>query len=492
MNGNGENGKSKRYTIFVLLTLAFVAVMVMYVEAMAFPSLPMVMRDFGLTVEDYALASWIVTIYLVVGAVAIPVFGKLGDIYGKKKMLVIAMSIYTVMVTLTGFSRDISDSIYVMIFFRAVQGLAMSMFPLAFSIIRDEFPREKLAVAQGVISAMFGVGTVVGVVVGAWVTEMWGWQWTYHTVAPVALLFTLLVAFKIKESPVRIKAKVDYVGASILGSMLVLFLVGVTETRNRGWTDPLVVGLLIASIAMMLAFVLWLPRAKDPLVRPALLKERDIALTNGIAFMIGFALFTANQTVVAIGGFTFQLDTIGTGLLMLPMAAVTLILGPSAGFVVKKRGPKWPMTAGMILCIMGFVMLLGYHSTQEEVMVGITVMGAGSAFAMVGSINMLLITTPKEETGISTAMNMIIRTSGSVVGPALAAVIISNNSSIIPGIGAVPDEYAYQLIFIMATVFMGIGVILGLLLTNRLALPELEKSGPKPAGVATDPSNGSK
>ena len=115
MNGNGENGKSKRYTLFVVLTLASIAVMVMYVEAMAFPSLPMVMRDFGLTVEDYALASWIVTIYLAVGAVAIPGLGKLGDIYGKKKMLVIAMSIYTFMVTLTGFSRDISDSIYVMI-----------------------------------------------------------------------------------------------------------------------------------------------------------------------------------------------------------------------------------------------------------------------------------------------------------------------------------------------------------------------------------------
>ena len=492
MNGNGENGKSKRYTLFVVLTLASIAVMVMYVEAMAFPSLPMVMRDFGLTVEDYALASWIVTIYLVVGAVAIPVFGKLGDIYGKKKMLVIAMSIYTVMVTLTGFSRDISDSIYVMIAFRAAQGLAMSMFPLAFSIIREEVPREKLAVAQGIISAMFGVGTVVGVVVGAWVTEMWGWQWTYHTVAPVALLFTILVAFKIKESPVRIKAKIDYVGASILGGMLVLFLVGVTESGNRGWTDPLIVGLLLVSVALLFAFALWLPRAKDPLVRPSLLKQRDIALTNGIAFMIGFAMFTANQTVVAIGGFTFQLNTIGIGLLMLPMAVITLILGPGAGFVVKRWGPKWPLTFGMILSIMGYMMLLGYHSTENEVMVGIAVMGAGSAFAMVGSINMLLITTPKEETGISTAMNMVIRTSGSVVGPALAAVIISNNSSIIPGIGAVPDEYAYQLIFVMASVFMGIGVILGLLLTNKQALPELEKSGPRPVGVAAGPADGSK
>jgi len=178
--------------------------------------------------------------------------------------------------------------------------------------------------------------------------------------------------------------------------------------------------------------------------------------------------------------------------LMLPMAAVTLILGPGAGFVVKRWGPKWPLTFGMILSIMGYLMLLGYHSNENEVMLGITVMGAGTSFAMVGSINMLLITTPKEETGISTAMNMIIRTSGSVVGPALAAVIISNNSSLVPGVGAVPDEFAYQVIFIMASVFMAIGVILGLLLTNTQALPELEKSGPRPAGFPSDSGNGSK
>jgi EmrB/QacA subfamily drug resistance transporter len=485
-NSNGENGKSKAYTTFVVLTLASIAVMVMYVETMAFPSLPMVMSDFGLTIEDYALASWVVTIYLVVGAVAIPVFGKLGDIYGKKKMLVVAMSIYTVTVTLTGFSRDISDSIYVMIIFRAFQGIAMSMFPLAFSIIRDEFPREKLAVAQGIISAMFGVGAVVGVVLGAYVTEIWGWQWTYHTVAPVALLFTILVAAKIRESPVRMKAKVDYVGAAILGGVLVAFLVGVTETNNRGWTDPLIVSLLLLSVALLAVFIAWLPRAKDPLVRPLLLKQKDIALTNAIAFMIGFAMFTANQTVVALGGFTFQLDTIGTGLLMLPMAVVTLIIGPSAGMIVKKRGPKWPMTFGMMLCIVGYLMLYGYHSTENEVMIGITVMGAGSTFAMVGSINMLLITTPKEETGISTAMNMIIRTAGSVVGPALAAVIISNNSSFVQGVGLVPDEFAYQVIFLMSSVFMAIGVVLGILLTNKQALPELEKSGPRLSGKSSD------
>ena len=273
-----KNGGNGRYQLVVLLVLASIAIMVMYVEAMAFPSLPMVMGDFGLSASQTALASWIITIYLVVGAVSIPVFGKLGDIYGKKKMLLIAMVIYSVAVTLTGFSRDISDSIYVMIGFRAFQGLGMSMFPLAFSLIRDEFPRDKIAIAQGVISAMFGVGTAVGFVLGGYVTDTLGWQWTYHTVVPFVLLATVIVAYKIRESPVRNPVKIDFLGAALLGATLVSFLVGVTEASNRGWSDPLIISLLASSLVFVFLFVFWQSRAKSPLVRLSLMKDRNLLL----------------------------------------------------------------------------------------------------------------------------------------------------------------------------------------------------------------------
>jgi len=465
--GNSDkNGKINNPT-FILIVLAAVAVIVMYVESMAFPSLPQIMTSFSLTAEDYALASWIVTIYLIVGAVAIPIFGKLGDIYGKKKMLVIAMTIYSIAVTCTGFSRELSDSIYVMIGFRAFQGLGMTMFPLAFSIIRDEFPRDKLAVAQGVISAMFGVGTAVGFVVGGYVTQKWGWEWTYHSVVPFAILLTVLVAWKIKESPVRLQVKIDFLGSALLGAALVTFLVGVTEARTRGWTDPLIDGLLVMAVVFILAFAWWQTKAKEPLVRPGLMMKRNIGLTTVVAFMIGFALFTANQTIVAIAGFNFGLDALETGLLMLPMSVATLILGPVSGLVVKKRGPKWPMVFGMVLTIVGFIMLYQYHGTQNEVIMGVLVMGAGSTFAMVSSINMIIISTPKKETGISTAMNMIVRTSGSVVGPALAAVIISQHSNFVPGVGAIPDDSAYHTIFMMSSIMMAIGVAVALLLKDH-------------------------
>jgi MFS family permease len=462
--GTKRNG----YPTMVLLLLASIAVMVMYVEAMSFPSLLKIMQDFDMPASDYALASWIVTIYLIIGAVSIPIFGKLGDIYGKKKMLVIAMVVYSIAVTITGFSRDISDSIYVMIGFRAFQGIGMSMFPLAFSIIRDEFPADKVPVAQGVISAMFGVGTAVGFVVGGFVTDSFGWQWTYHSVAPIAFIFTFVVAMKIRESPIRLKAKVDVIGGALLGATLITILVGITETRNSSWTDPFILTLFALSAILLASFIFWQTKAKDPLIRLSLMKSRDIALSNFIGFLIGFALFTAFQTVAALAGYNFGLDATHIGLLSLPSSVAALVLGPTVGLLVKKRGPKWPLVAGMLISICGFVSLYLFHGGQTDVAIGVLIMGAGNAFAMVSIINMIILSTPREETGISTSVNTIMRVVGSVVGPALAATIISANSTLIPGVAApVPNDEAYHMIFLLSIVLMAVGVIAGLFLTNK-------------------------
>ncbi|UCE80784.1 MAG: MFS transporter [Methanobacteriota archaeon] len=452
-----KTGFGDRYTTLLLLLLGSIAIMVMYVEAMAIPSLPWVMADFGLAQEDYALGSWIVTIYLVVAAVAIAIFGKLGDIYGKKKMLLIAMTIYSVAVTLTGFSRDLSDSIYLMIGFRAVQGLGMSAFPLAFAIIRDEFPNEKMAVAQGVISAMFGVGNAFGLVVGGYVTEEWGWEWTYHTVIPFSALATAVVAWKVRPSAVRLKAKVDVVGGLLLAFTLVTFLVGATEARTRGWTDSLILTLFALSSVALVFFVYWQRRAKNPLIRPSLMKVRDIALANAVGFMVGFGMLMVSLTITAIASYEFGLGPLKIGMLNLPMSIMMFVLGPIAGVAVSKIGPKWPTTFGMCLAIIGFLVLDMFHATELELITGIVVMGSGIVCAMVGMINLIIISTPKEETGIATGVNIIIRTSGAVVGPAVATALISGQA----------DVDAYGTVFKIGAAFLTFGAFLTLFFSNR-------------------------
>ncbi len=478
MSSRVGSEKGDGYATKVLIVLASIAIMVMYVEAMAFPSLEKVMASFNLRYpQDVSLASWVITIYLVVGAVSIPVFGKLGDIYGKKKVLTIAMVLYSIAVTCTGFSRDISSSFYVMLAFRAFQGLGMSMFPLAFSIIRDEFPVERIAVAQGIVSAMFGVGTGIGFVAGGFVVDKWGWQWTYHTVIPFVILATLFVAFKIRESPVRMNAKVDFLGGGFLGLTLFSFLVAVTEGTNIGWTDPVILSLFAISVLALVGFVIRQNTAEFPLIRPSLMKVRDIALTNLVAFIIGFGLFGAQSVIALMAQFKFGLDPLKTGLLLVPASIVSFIMGPTVGMLVKRIGPKWPVVLGMLIPIIGFMYLYFFNGTKSDLTIGLAIMSGGLSFAMVGSINMIIISTPQRETAISSALNMIIRTAGGVVGPAVATVIISANEfPVYDPIHQVtiyaPDPSAYPTVFLLSAIIVVFGAVIALFLTDKRALGE--------------------
>ncbi len=164
----------------VLAILSCIATMVMYAETMLIPAIPDLIKDFNVS---YSTSAWILTTYLLVGAVMTPISGKLSDIYGKKKMLLIIMIIYLVGVSIAGFAT----SIYFLIIARAIQGIGMSMFPIAFSIIRDQFPREKISIGQGVITSMFASGAVIGLSVGGTIIKHYGWEATFFSIIPIAV-----------------------------------------------------------------------------------------------------------------------------------------------------------------------------------------------------------------------------------------------------------------------------------------------------------------
>ena len=172
--------KIPSYAWKVLAVLSLVATMVMYAETMLIPAIPDLIKDFG---TSYSMSSWILTAYLVSGAVMTPIAGKLSDIYGKKRILLIIMAIYTVGVSCAGFANNI----YFMLVARAIQGIGIAMFPIAFSIIRDQFPREKISIGQGVITSMFASGAVIGLSVGGTIVQHFGWRATFLTIIPIAI-----------------------------------------------------------------------------------------------------------------------------------------------------------------------------------------------------------------------------------------------------------------------------------------------------------------
>src|SRR5690349_20850085 len=169
-----------------LAILSLIATMVMYAETMLIPAIPDLIKDFHVS---YSMSSWILTAYLVAGAVMTPIAGKLSDIYGRKRILLIIMVIYAVGVSLSAFATNI----YFMIVARAIQGIGMSMFPIAFGIVRDKFPREKISIGQGVITSMFASGAVIGLAVGGYIIQNYGWRTTFFTIIPVAAVLLLII-----------------------------------------------------------------------------------------------------------------------------------------------------------------------------------------------------------------------------------------------------------------------------------------------------------
>src|ERR687893_2174375 len=178
--------KISAYAWKMLAILSCIATMVMYAETMLIPGIPDLIRDFHVS---YSMSSWILTSYLIAGAVMTPIAGKLSDIYGRKKILLVIMVIYAIGVSIAGFASDV----YFMIFARAIQGIGMSMFPIAFGIIRDQFPREKISIGQGVISSMFAAGAAIGLSIGAFIVQFFGWHATFFTIIPISISLLIVI-----------------------------------------------------------------------------------------------------------------------------------------------------------------------------------------------------------------------------------------------------------------------------------------------------------
>ncbi len=466
------DGKRNTSPRFVLALFSIVAIMVLYTEAMIIPALPTIEAQYNITA---AWAAWILSIYLVVAAVTIPIFGKLGDSYGKKKFLLVVMSLYTIGVIGNSFAWNLPS----LLVFRAIQGIGLGIFPLEFAIIRDEFPPERVTIATGIVSAMYGAGAAVGLVVGAWVSSNYGWQTTYRTVIPAAIILTLLAAYKLNESPIRTPSRVDVLGATTFAIAIVSFLVAITEGQTWGWTSQSTLGLLGISLAFIIIFVVIESRIIDPMISLAMMSKRNVFFTNLIAFIGGLCYFMLFQTIVYLMqqpppvGFGFTL--FHAGLILAPAAILLLVAAPFAGVIINRRGPKLPLIIGTVILAASFYYLYAFHGTEPQIIFGVLIAAVGVGFILVTTLNIIVRSVKQSQTGIATGMVTIFQTVGSAVGPVIAGVYLTQYVSPLiiqtprgPVMGPLlPNATAFDYIFLTALGISIIGVLVSLLIKGR-------------------------
>jgi len=455
-------------TWFVLALFGLIGIMVMFTEAMITPALPTLQAEFNTTA---AWASWIVSIYLLVSSVAIPVFAKLGDSYGKKKFLLVCMTFYTIGVTANGFAWNLPS----LIGFRALQGIGLAMFPLAFAIIRDEFPPERVPVATGIVSAMFGAGAAIGLVVGAWIANNFGWRTTYHTVIPAAIVLTLLAAYYLKESPIRTPSRPDVFGATTFSIALISFLIAMTEGSTWGWSSPSILSLFGLALAFILFFIFIESRIIDPMIHLAMLKKRNVFFTNITAFIAGLANFLVFQSVIyllqAPAPIGCSCSLFQAGLVLAPGSLLMLVTAPLAGAIVSRRGAKLPLFMGAVTLAASFCYFYLFHATQLQMLLGVMISFVGMGFMMVAMINIIIQSVDQSQTGIATGMNTIFRTVGGVIGPTIVGVYLTQYTTLVPKptphglmMIPIPSDTAFDYIFLTALGIAIIGILVVLLI----------------------------
>jgi MFS family permease len=518
-----SNTKVSTYAWKLLVILSSIATMAMYAETMLIPAIPDVIRDFQVS---YGMSSWILTAYLVTGAVTTPIAGKLSDIYGKKKVLLIIMIIYAAGVFIGGFATNI----YFLLSIRAIQGIGMSMFPIAFGIIRDQFPREKISIGQGVISSMFAAGAAIGLSIGAFIVQFFGWHATFITIIPISISLLIVIwrfvhldegesnkyqwsnnqstAENVKSESSSLQAKkdtssrpdrrIDIKGAISLAAAITSFLLILTliETSSNNMNTELPsmsssssssnyqIGAFVAfAIISFIVFVQIERKEKNPLVDLKLVLNKAILPANLIILIVGLSNFMIFQTIPILvrnpEPLGFGADAISTGSIQLPFALVFLIFGPTSGFIISKLGSLKPIIFGTIIITISFICLLLFHSIEMQVSVNLGLLATGLSFAGVAAMNVIILATPGEYSGISLGIATLIRIIGSAIGPALAAMYMQMNQSILNVNGLMrsfPSDVAFDMIFTTASVIAFVSIILAVLLRGRvvkMAIPNL-------------------
>lgn len=461
-----------------LSVISGLALITMFGETMVLPAIPDFIKDFDVS---YNTSSWILSSYLIAGAVMTPIAGKLADLYGKKKVLLIVMMIYSTGILVGGFANTFSF----MILARIAQGVGMSMFPIAFGIVRDIFPMEKLAMAQGIVTSTFFGGAVVGLLVGAKIILDYGWHATFFSVFPIAIGLALIMTrfIHIKKSSEQEEnetiIRIDVKGAVALSFTIILLLMGLSYLQEISSGNINSVVFFVSSALSMIIFVSIEKRSDHPLIDLKLLTHKILLPSNIIIATVGISTFMVYQTIpilirspqpLGFGG-----DPVSIANVQLPFMIVSLVVSVASGFFLAKIGNFRLTTLGTIICTIGFFCILVFHSTEFMISATLTIISVGLSFSIVGAFNIVLMSSPQRVAATSLGMTVLLALVGNSIGPSLAGMYQQMNQSTMPQIsGSFPNSQSYNEIFFTAFLISIISLILVAIL--KKSIKQLENS----------------
>ncbi|MFE4195853.1 MFS transporter [Paenarthrobacter sp. NPDC056912] len=446
----GPEAHRKRGTaIIAYLSLGGLSFAVL--QSLVAPALGTIGKDLGVATSD---ASWVLTAYLLSASVLTPILGRLGDMVGKRKVLIVVLSLLLVGTVLAALAPNLA----VLIIGRVLQGAAGAVMPLSIGIVRDELPKERVSVTIGLLSAIFGIGAGVGIVAAGPIVEALSWHWLFWLPAGLVLIALLGAIFGMPESPVKTPGKLDLLGTGILSVGLVAVLLAISEGQTWGWGDGKTIALLVGGGLALVAFVLVELRVAEPLIDVRLFRNRGVWTAHIVALAFGFAMFGTFVLVPTILqlpsvlGYGFGKTVSEAGIYLLPTVVAMVISGVIAGALIRKVGPKIPMILGAVAVTVAFVIPALGHGEEWHIVVSGILTGIGIGMALAATSNAIVESVPATQTGEAISANTVLRTIGSSIGTAVIAALISSN---ITPQGA-PSDDAFTIGFWVSA---GVGVL---------------------------------
>jgi MFS family permease len=467
----------------ILVILSCLGLIVMFDETMILPAIPDFIREFNIS---YSTSSWLLSAYIIAAAVMTPIGGKLADIYGKKKILLIIMAVYAIGIMAGRFATNIEF----MIAARVAQGVGMAMFPIAFGIIREVLPEKRLAIGQTIFSSTFSGGAVVGLVGGAVIIQNFGWQATFLAILPVTIALWLIIAkfVRIKSQPTteqEIEASgsgginalndrtIDIKGTLALATTIITFLAGISFLEDIGGGGDnssgiyQVAGLFAASAVSLATFIAIEKRVHSPLLDFKIMTSKSFLLPTIILMLVFMSIFMVYLTIPVMvrspEPFGFGGNAVAVASVQLPFMIVLLVGTITSGFILNRVKNTKLMLLGTVISTIGFFVLLSFHSTENSVSIGLTVLAAGLALSISGGFNVILLSVPMQVTGIALGMTLLLNLVGMSLGPTLSGAFQETYKGTAPGIaGFFPTDHAYNLIFITAALVSLASVVMAI------------------------------
>lgn len=464
---------------FTLGILSSTLLVVFFSETMLLPAIPEIMRDFSI---PYGTAAWIFSAYLIVAAVMTPIAGRMSDLYGKKKVLLVLLVLYAAGITAGGFA----DNIAFLLASRIVQGVGLAAVPAAFSLLRDTFPPAKLAVAVGVFGSAYSAGSVVGLLAGASIIQSFGWHATFFSIVPFAAVVTVMIARFVKESKTQPaesekqpRPSIDMKGAAALSATIISFLMALTlvESGISPENLPQIAAAFVVSVVSLSAFVAIEKKVMSPLLDLRLLRDKVLLPSYIILMASGITMFMAYPSIVQLvrspAPLGFGGSAVDAANVQMPFMIMFLVFASVTPFIIGRIGRLKPIMIGTIVSMAGSFSLLAFHSTALEVSASLAIIASGLSMTMTAGWNVVVSSSPRAFIGISVGVGALLLFIGMAIGPALAGVYMEDKETIKGIEGLYPSPESYNLIFLTSALLSAVSLGFALALRKR-AKKELE------------------